>query len=266
MSTIETKNYEIKPFTSLHIGGPGKVFLQQGTVPELTIEAPKDAFEMLEVTNENDQLSINIRPSSFLGWIFNFGAMNLRGEITYHVTVTDIEKLSFGGSLNIEAGTINTENLKISNGGSVKANFAPLTVENSLKISNSGSVHAVYESVEAAKFEFAASGSVKAEFDRITCEDLNTHASGSIKFTANSGNVTHQKVSISGSGSYNAVQLTTQTAELSISGSGKASVWAEQKLSLSVSGSGNIQYQGNAEVNQRVSGSGNVKKIEPAMG
>jgi len=264
MTTLETKKYDVNPFSSLHIGGPGKVYLRQGDQPELTIEAPENVFEALEVTNEAGKLSIRLRPSNFFRWLFDGGKLNIKDEITYHITVTEIEKLSFGGSINIESEEISSPNLKISNGGSVRAKFGKLSIQEKLKISNSGSVRAEFDGIEAHEFEFAASGSVKAEFNNIKVEKIHAHASGSMKFVARGGQTTQQDVSISGSGSYDALNLESQISTISISGSGKASIWAEEKLSLSVSGSGSIQYKGNAAVNQRVSGSGHIEKVDLA--
>ena len=262
MTTLETKKYDVDPFSSLHIGGPGKVYLRQGDQPELTIEAPENVFEALEVTNEAGKLSIRLRPSNFFRWVFGGGKLNIKDEITYRITVTKIEKLSFGGSLNIESKEISSPNLKISNSGSVRAEFGTLSIQEKLKVSNSGSVHALFDSVEAREFEFSSSGSVKAEFGDIHTEKIHAHASGSMKFVARGGQAAHQDVSISGSGSYEALNIESQTSSISISGSGKASVWAEEKLSLSISGSGRVQYKGNAAVNQRVSGSGHIQKID----
>ena len=92
MTTLETKKYDVNPFSSLHIGGPGKVYLRQGDQPELTIEAPENVFEALEVTNEAGKLSIRLRPSNFFRWLFDGGKLNIKDEITYHITVTEIEK------------------------------------------------------------------------------------------------------------------------------------------------------------------------------
>jgi len=262
MTNLETKKYDVNPFSSLQIGGPGKVYLRQGDQPELTIEAPENVFEALEVTNEAGKLSIRLRPSNFFRWLFEGGKLNIKDEITYHITVTEIEKLLFGGALNIESEEISSPNLKISNSGSVRAKFGKLSMQEKLKIRNSGSVHAEFEYIEAHEFEFASSGSVKAEFKDIKVEIIHAHASGSMKFIARRGQAAQQDVSISGSGNYDALNLESQISTISISGSGKASVWAEEKLSLSISGSGKMQYKGNAEVNQRVSGSGNIKKID----
>ena len=262
MATLETKKYDVDPFLSLHIDGPGKVYLKQGDQPELTIEAPENVFETLEVTNEAGRLSIRLSSSNFFRWLFTGGKLNIKDEIIYRITVTEIEKLSFGGSLNIESEDISSDNLKISNSGSVRANFGKLSVQEKLKISNSGSVHAYYDGIKAHDFEFAASGSVKAEFNDIYAEKIHAHASGSMKFVARGGQATQQDVSISGSGNYDALPLVSQISNISISGSGKASIWVEEKLSLSISGSGSIQYKGNAAVDQRVSGSGHIKKVD----
>ena len=266
MSDMITKQYDVKNFNDLYIGGPGEVHLSQGEVESLTIEAPERIFESLEVDNDNGKLSIRLRMSNLFQWLFGGGMFNPKDEITYHITAKDLKKVGFGGSLRVEMTPFDADHLTISNSGSVKANIADLRVNKTFEISNSGSVHACFTSVTAENMDISTSGSGHVEFGSLTVDTLSAGASGSMKFIAEKGTVREQNVRISGSGNYNALQLQSLVTKIHISGSGHARVCAEDSLEVRVSGSGSVKYQGNATVNQRISGSGSIKKISSNEG
>lgn len=265
MSEIIKKEYEVKEFSKLHVGGPGKVILTQSETCALTIEAPEDMLESLVVTQEGDSLRIHPETMGFFRWIFNHG-LHFNGEnVTYTVSMKEIKKLGFGGSLVVEAGPIVSKALKINNSGSVKSEFDALSVDEELAISNSGSVKSKYEAIKAEDLAISASGAANIVVEDIAAKSLKARASGSMKLTVNNGSVQSQEYHISGSGRVDTVELQSNSAKVSISGSGKATVWAEETIKVSVSGSGTIYYKGNAEVDQHVSGSGKVKKVHPEM-
>ncbi len=265
MSEIIKKEYDVKDFSALFIGGPGKIILNQSDVCSVVIEAPQDVLESLDVIQEGSTLKIRPETMGFFRWIFNRGFDFNGDKITYTISMKNIEKLSFGGSLTIEAGPIDVQNLKISNSGAVKGVFDAINVAENFSVSNSGSVKANFDAVKTNSLNVSASGAVDMVVVDLSAEVLNARASGSMKLTVNSGTVSHQEYHISGSGKVDAVELESKTTKISISGSGKATLWAEETIKVSVSGSGSIFYKGNAEVDQHVSGSGKVKKIHPEM-
>ena len=264
MSDIIKKEYDVKEFSKLSIGGPGKVILTQGPCA-LTIEAPEDMLESLVVTQEGDSLRIHPETMGFFRWIFNNGFRFDGANVIYTVSIAEPEKLGFGGSLHVDAGPITTHTLKINNSGSVKSEFDALVVDDTLSISNSGSVKSAYEAIKSKELKISASGAATINISDLSAENLHAGASGSMKLTVEGGSVQHQEYRISGSGRVDTVELQSNDAKISISGSGKATVWAEESIKVSVSGSGSIFYKGNADVDQHVSGSGKVKKIHPEM-
>ena len=265
MSELIKKEYDVQDFSKLYIGGPGKVYLTQGDTPSVTIEAPEDFLETLEVIQNDNSVKIRPQTMGFFRWLFNHGLQFDGQDVTYTITMKTIEKLGFGGSLTVDIGPIAAQNLKISNSGAVKGEVDAITVEDRFDISNSGSVKVRYDAVKTNVLHLSASGAVNMSIDDLSAKTMDAHASGSMHLTVNGGCVNQQDYQISGSGKVDAVELESKTAKISISGSGKARLWVEEDLNVSVSGSGTIQYKGNAEVNQHVSGSGKVKKIHPEM-
>ena len=75
------------------------------------------------------------------------------------------------------------------------------------------------------------------------------------------GKADSQDIDISGSGSYEALDLESKEAEIDLGGSGKASVNVLDDLDVTISGSGSVQYRGNPTVIQDIRGSGEVRKL-----
>jgi hypothetical protein len=75
------------------------------------------------------------------------------------------------------------------------------------------------------------------------------------------GQVTRQKVDLSGAGDYQAEALQTEDSEVLLSGAGSATVWAEKTLKATVTGAGNIKYKGSPEIEQNNTGLGEIKPL-----
>ena len=262
MSNLIQKTFEVSNISSISIGAPGKLFLVQSGDETLSIEAPQAFFDEVEIKNEDGQLAIHLRTSHILQWLFRQAFSFQSDQVTYRIGVNQLNHLSLGGDIIAEVGTIKSENLKISNSGSIKARFEALQVANELMIKNSGSVKAQLDTIAANIVELSVSGSADLDVANVKADTINTRASGSMKFSALAGEINQQSVHISGSGNYDAWKIRSNSTELHISGSGKAKIWAENALKIHVSGSGTIHYHGNANVEQHVSGAGSIKKLD----
>ncbi len=104
------------------------------------------------------------------------------------------------------------------------------------------------------------SGSGEIEIIDMKAEEFEFEQSGSGTFTA-SGTCGDLNVDLSGSGSIHTVDLAADNVTVTISGSGDAEVFAKVSLEAEVSGSGSIEYYGSPEnVSSNVSGSGRITK------
>lgn len=261
MSNQTQKTFNIKDVVDITINTPGMLFLEQSSTESLSIDAPESFFEEAEILNENNRLTIRLRASHVLQWLFRHAFNFQREQIIYRISVTELNRLSLGGDIVAEIGAIKSNALTITNSGSIKAHFDTLTIENDLAIKNSGSVKGQFEYLQAKSISLSVSGSADLSVSNIKTETLKTNASGSMKFSAQAGETTDQELHISGSGNYDTWKLRSNTSNIHISGSGKAMVWSESMLKVHVSGSGTIHYHGEANVEQHVSGAGNIKKL-----
>jgi hypothetical protein len=108
---------------------------------------------------------------------------------------------------------------------------------NGVSVSGSGSVRA--SGINAAKFVASISGSGGMDL---------------------SGAADEMRLTISGSGSYDAAHLRAKSARVKISGSGDANVNASESLEAHISGSGSVRYGGNPKVEKHIAGSGSVAR------
>ncbi|MBC7334088.1 MAG: DUF2807 domain-containing protein [Actinobacteria bacterium] len=77
------------------------------------------------------------------------------------------------------------------------------------------------------------------------------------------GSADEQKITISGTGSYDAKDLESKNCKIIISVTGKAIVNVSESLDISMSGIGSINYIGNPSVTQSItSGSGTIRRID----
>jgi hypothetical protein len=126
-------------------------------------------------------------------------------------------------------------------------------------VHSSGSAEIRAASLRAEQLEIVVSGSGDVTLGQLTAESLRAVISGSGRFRV-AGEATHQRVEISGSGSYSADGATSRDAEIAISGSGRALVRVSEELEVRISGSGEVEYIGDPRVSRRVSGAGRVTR------
>ena len=135
-----------------------------------------------------------------------------------------------------------------------------LTVKTIRAVHLSGGWKVQAERIKTDRLALKASGSAEVKLEGLEATDLTTEVSGSGRFSF-AGQVTTQKVDISGAGNYAAGNLSSQTAKVKISGSGNATLWVREGLDVSVSGAGAVGYYGSPKITQNIAGSGTLKTL-----
>ena len=105
----------------------------------------------------------------------------------------------------------------------------------------------------------AGSGRLRA--DGIDTPQFSADIAGSGSATL-SGKADDVRLSVSGSGDYDAARLACKTARVTISGSGSATVNATDHVEANVSGSGSVRYLGSPTIDKHISGSGAVARAD----
>jgi hypothetical protein len=88
--------------------------------------------------------------------------------------------------------------------------------------------------------------------------DLQHAGTGTVRI---SGQVSEQKIILSGVGSYLAPDLASQRARVHIRGTGIARIQVHQALEATLHGVGVLEYSGNPTVSKRISGVSQIRHI-----
>lgn len=93
---ITTKNYDLKGFHGIDIGGSKKIFLKQDSAFSVKIETDENLFDYLNVRVDNGQLKVSSKNSSWL---------SPSDEIKIFISMPSINEIDVNG-----ASSISTEN------------------------------------------------------------------------------------------------------------------------------------------------------------
>ncbi len=127
----------------------------------------------------------------------------------------------------------------------------------------SGGVRISAREIRVPALHLDASGGTTLAIDDLRASTLTIDGSGAVKAEI-AGQVTEQRISISGAADYQAAKLLSDTASVDVSGASKIVVNVRKKLNASISGAGTVEYIGDPIVTQSISGVGKVKRRETA--
>lgn len=191
VSFAQKRTVDLDNFSELSFGVSGTLYLRQGSVQKVEVEASDEVFEKLDFNLKGSKLVIESKDS----WGWNNGIK--KSELNIYITMVDIQRLALSGSGSmIGENKIESTNLRIDLSGSGSMSLFTLGDELALRISGSGkiSLDGRSNSLEA---RVSGSGSIKARDMEVETVDASISGSGSIYITASE----KIKARISGSGS-----------------------------------------------------------------
>jgi hypothetical protein len=188
------------------LGIHGDVYISQGPVTKLTVEAEEDILGLIETIVKNDELKIRC----------NQNRLRTKLPIKIRITTPEIEGLYLSGSGNITTETpVKTHEIELKLSGSGNINVKELTChEVDAAISGSGNID-VAGSADELSIAISGSGNCNTADLKTGETDVKISGSGDCRV-----NVTKElTVGISGSGSV--YYAGNPKIDASISGSGK---------------------------------------------
>lgn len=102
-------------------------------------------------------------------------------------------------------------------------------------------------------------GAVRLEANRLSGKGFYIDGTGATRVTAD-GTVEELMVTMSGASKLAADSLQVKHAQLAISGAGKAEVAVSDSLKVAISGAGKVTYRGNPTLERHISGAGSVRQ------
>lgn len=216
------KNIQIEEqFNKISCRDYGKLYLAQGDVTSLEIEADQELLSDIIAEVQGDTLVLGLDSD----WFGGFGKVlksmfdGTDRKVSYYLTVPDIDKLSISGNINLTCEQFKSDDLTI-------------------KVSGLGHI----------------------TMSQLECDALEVLISGRGEFAA-AGRADHQSVRISGSGEYETPNLSSQSMRIVISGQGNATVRVSEHLDINISGLGQVNYYGHPKLHQVISGLGKSKRL-----
>jgi Putative auto-transporter adhesin, head GIN domain len=183
----ETKNFEVKDFTSVDVRVAASVFLSKGDTFKCRVEGRERHVERINVSVKNGQLIVRTLKEDF--WDFN------EREVYVYIEMPSLEGLEFSGAGsitsksawsgekikvdlsgagNIELSDIDYKNLKADMSGAGNMTLSGKALEIDMNMSGAGNIDALHLTAEKGNCDVSGVG-------RISCDvrdDLQAHVSG----------------------------------------------------------------------------------------
>jgi hypothetical protein len=195
VSIADSEERKLPSFTEISLRIPGKLYIQQGDVQKVTIDAKSSTLKDI-ITEVNDRaLVIRFPAKNYLWRSFD------PGSIIVHVTIPEISGLTVSGSGDIIGeGTLTSLIMDAVISGSGNINLSDLQVDR-IKTVISGSGNIVLKGTKvASEFTGTISGSGNIKAQNLEAQDVKVTISGSGNCSVKSNG--HCTVRIAGSGSF----------------------------------------------------------------
>jgi len=210
----ETEERKVSAFTEISLRIPAKLYVEQGAVQKVTIDAKASVLNEI-ITEISDRTLVIRFPAKNYIW------KNLDpGAITIHITVPEITGLTLSGSGDIYGkGTITSRIMDIN-------------------VSGSGNIDLADLQAERVKALISGSGNILLKGSK-SADEFNGTISGSGNIKAQNLEAKEVKVSISGSG--NCSIRSNGQCNVRIAGSGNFYYSGDPSIDSTVAGSGSIK-------------------------
>jgi hypothetical protein len=206
ISAQNTEDRSVGTFTKISMGISGDVYISQGNVPKLTVEADAEILGLIITEVKNDELKIR----------FSQSRVRSKTPVRIWVTTAEIEGLYLSGSGNMITETaIKSDEMDLKLSGSGNINVKDLSCnEVDAAISGSGNIDVTGSSGELS-IAISGSGNCNAEEFKTEKTDVKISGSGNCRVNA------AQDLTVAVSGSGSVFYSGNPTIEASVSGSGK---------------------------------------------
>jgi hypothetical protein len=194
----------------------GKLILTQGDQPSLIIEADQELLAELVAEVRGDTLSLGLDQDWFgrIGKVFSSLLNSSEYQVTYFLTVPDLDQIKISGKIDLECESFVTDALSLRIAGLGDLDFTHLDCN-------------VLDVVISGRGEFTAAGRADQQTVRI---------SGSGEYEAPNLNSQSVRMTISGQG--NANIRVEEHLDITISGMGQVNYYGHPTLRQVISGLG----------------------------
>ena len=260
----------VSGFSQVVFSAPGELTLKQNGDEGLVIEADDNLLQYIKTDVQGDVLYIglepgiiNLYPSKSIQYTLNVDALtrvtlNGSGAIRAGGLIASSLDFDLNGSGDILVGAVTSENTSINLDGSGQFRLNNL-ITDQFRTTLDGSGDILIKEAIAKTAWLDIDGSGTLSLTDIIADTFETKIDGSGNSTLG-GEVKSQKITITGSGNYNAQNLQSLEANVRITGSGDANILVTEELTVTITGSGDITYRGEPTLTETVTGSGDISQ------
>lgn len=215
-------------FDKVSLRGPFDVIVRVGPAAGVRATGDSALLDRLDIRVEDGELVMGYADNT---WILD------KSDVDIAVTLPAIAAASVRGSGTMRVDRVEAPRFAAAVGGSGMLRIAGIDARD-LAASVGGSGEMILDRITAgpAKFAVAGSGDLRAK-----------------------GVATRSTVSVTGSGSLDAIDLMSDTASIAVSGSGDAAIGARRSAAIAVKGSGNARVRGTTNCQIATTGSGKAR-------
>ena len=222
---IVSVQYRMSEVEGIILEIPASVYLTQGEVQSVRIEAQQNILDNMIKSDANDIFKLS----------FDKDVTNSE-PIKVYMTIASLREIDLRGSGEAIGDT-------------------KFTTEGTLFINISGSGNVDIEAdADNVDLNISGSGAIKLE---TTCNSIDGNISGSGNIILN-GSSEESGYNISGSGDINAYNFSAEICDVNTVGSGDAKVNVSKNLTVHITGSGDVYYIGNPSISANIIGSGGL--------
>lgn len=225
---IVSREIETEKAEGIILDIPATVYLSQGDVQRMTIDAQENIQNNIECHNSDGIIKLKFNQPVFRS-----------KPVIVHLTIQSLREATITGS-----------------GYIISRNCFETAEQLKIKISGSGDIDL---NADAPSVKILISGSGKLNLITKTSQ-INAEINGSGDLNLNGGYVEFSSFYIKGSGNINAYPIILKSCFVETYGSGNARVNVSEMLNINVYGSGDVYYRGNPVVSAKINGSGEVIK------
>jgi hypothetical protein len=183
---LKTETRSLSDFTKIDLGLSGKAVIRQGAAFKVEVVAESNLLNLIETEVDGSTLKIGCK-----------GSISPTEDITYNITMPQLEGAEIGGSGSVQVADIFSPDklvLKIGGSGNIRGEFIAKAIE--ADIAGSGSIY-LKGSAQNLEADIAGSGNIEAQDLKAQEVDVDIAGSGSATVFAQVG----LEIDIAGSGS-----------------------------------------------------------------
>jgi hypothetical protein len=207
-----TQEFQVTPFTKIHLKGGGIVNLVQGNTNSLVVKAPQSILDQLQAKVDGDELLIDFKDTTI--------AFSTNRDISYTITFTTLEDFVLDGGAEIKAENLELDRVSFTLNGGAKLDLKKLNA-NSLNVTINGGA-----SVNIA--------------GKVTEQSVQISGAGAYLTPELYSDVA--KVQLDGAGAAEVWAKTSLDARLT--GIGKISYWGNPEVKQTITGLGELEHKG----------------------